>query len=90
MANDYNRDKHDLGSVTVPGARQGTQKQAVLKRVPRDVFRRSVGHGDAAGGSGQYNGVGGTGDPTITYVPKPYMFSWMKYSYNMADFLDEY
>ena len=50
-----------------------------------------VGHGvSLSGGDGQLEGTGGTGDPTIVYKPRPFMFSWKKYAYSMDDFYDEY
>jgi hypothetical protein len=91
MANDYNPDKHSLDAVAIPGAHWDTQKADNVKKMPRATFRASVGHGmSLSGGPGQYNGTGGTGDPTIVYKPRPFMFSWAKYSYDMDAYLDEY
>lgn len=64
MPSDYNRDVHELPQE--PGASQTAGKTAVTKKEARETFRRSVGHGAAAGGSQQ--GGSESGDPTIRYV----------------------
>jgi hypothetical protein len=64
MASEYTRDQHPL--TQEPGATNQAGPTDKVVKVPRDTFRRSVGHGSAGGGSQKVGGE--TGDPTIRYV----------------------
>lgn len=63
------KDKRAL--LEMPGAmvRAGTANKQV--KASREAFRVSVGRGSASGGSGQLDGTGGSGDPTISYPVGP-------------------
>ena len=62
------KDTHAL--VGEPGAQVTAGTAGKEKKVPRKTFRESIGQGSASGGSGQLEGTGGTGDPTIRYATK--------------------
>ena len=61
----YPNDAHALPGE--PGAKVTAGTAGKQKAIPRKTFRESIGQGSAAGGQGQVEGTGGTGDPTIRY-----------------------
>ena len=104
MANDYAKDQHAL--LGEPGSSQKAGPTAKVKKVSRETFRASIGHG-AAGGGTQVSGSGESGDPTISYrragtwasaLGRTGKFGTqdhvgkrpLNYQYDMSDFMLEY
>src|SRR2546427_3180286 len=62
-------DSHKLPEQAGAANKAGTAGK--VKKVPKETFNASIGHGAASGGQGQLEGQGGSGDPSLKYPLMP-------------------